>query len=30
MSTHERVRIGIVEDDLVMGGTLAHRLELEG
>jgi DNA-binding NtrC family response regulator len=30
MSTHERVRIGIIEDDLVMGGTLAHRLELEG
>ena len=30
MSPHERGRIGIVEDDLVVGGTLAHRLELEG
>ena len=26
----ERIPIGIVEDDPVMGGTLAHRLELEG
>jgi DNA-binding NtrC family response regulator len=30
MSPHERGRIGIVEDDLVVGGTLAHRLQLEG
>jgi DNA-binding NtrC family response regulator len=30
MSLRERGRIGIVEDDLVVGGTLAHRLELEG
>ena len=30
MSPHKRGRIGIVEDDLVVGGTLAHRLELEG
>jgi DNA-binding NtrC family response regulator len=27
---HERKRIGIIEDDLVVGGTLAQRLELEG
>src|SRR6516162_3514991 len=30
MSSPERGRIGIIEDDLVVGGTLAHRLELEG
>src|SRR6516162_10073697 len=30
MSPHKKGRIGIVEDDLVVGGTLAHRLELEG
>jgi DNA-binding NtrC family response regulator len=30
MSPHDRGRIGIIEDDLVVGGTLAHRLELEG
>ncbi len=30
MSPHDRGRIGIVEDDLIVGGTLAHRLELEG
>jgi len=30
MSPHERSRIGVIEDDLVVGGTLAHRLELEG
>jgi len=30
MSPHEKGRIGIIEDDLVVGGTLAHRLELEG
>ena len=27
---HERSLIGVVEDDPVMGGTLVHRLELEG
>jgi DNA-binding NtrC family response regulator len=27
---HERVTIGVIEDDHVMGGTLVHRLELEG
>jgi DNA-binding NtrC family response regulator len=27
---HERSFIGVVEDDPVMGGTLVHRLELEG
>jgi DNA-binding NtrC family response regulator len=30
MSPLERGRVGIIEDDLVVGGTLAHRLELEG
>jgi len=30
MQSRDRPQIGIVEDDLVMGGTLAHRLELEG
>ena len=30
MSPHERDLIGIIEDDAVMGGTLTHRLELEG
>jgi DNA-binding NtrC family response regulator len=30
MSPHSGERIGIIEDDLVVGGTLAHRLELEG
>ena len=30
MSPPKRGRIGIIEDDLVVGGTLAHRLELEG
>src|SRR6516225_7388330 len=30
MSPHDRGRIAIIEDDLVVGGTLAHRLELEG
>ena len=30
MPPHERGRIGIIEDDLIVGGTLAHRLELEG
>lgn len=29
MSRHEKGRIGIAEDDLVVGGTLAHRLEFE-
>src|SRR5215469_17167456 len=29
MSPREKGRIGIVEDDPVVGGTLAHRLELE-
>ena len=27
---HERSFIGVIEDDPVMGGTLVHRLELEG
>jgi hypothetical protein len=27
---HERSLIGVVDDDPVMGGTLVHRLELEG
>ncbi|TIP74475.1 MAG: response regulator transcription factor, partial [Mesorhizobium sp.] len=26
----ERARIGLVEDDLVMGGSIVQRLELEG
>src|SRR3984893_12024039 len=26
----ERGRVGVVEDDPVMGGTLVHRLQLEG
>ena len=26
----ERVLVGVIEDDQVMGGTLVHRLELEG
>src|SRR6516225_108831 len=30
MSPPERGRVGIIEDDLIVGGTLAHRLELEG
>jgi DNA-binding NtrC family response regulator len=30
MPPHERGVIGVIEDDAVMGGTLAHRLELEG
>lgn len=30
MSPHERRLIGVIEDDLVQGGTLKHRLELEG
>src|SRR5215813_11691784 len=30
MSPPERGRIGILEDDLVLGGTLVQRLELEG
>jgi DNA-binding NtrC family response regulator len=30
MSPHERHLIGVIEDDAVMGGTLTHRLELEG
>ena len=30
MSPHDRGRIAIIEDDLVVGGTLAHRLALEG
>lgn len=27
---HESLRIGLVEDDLVMGGSIAQRLEIEG
>ena len=30
MPSHRRALVGIVDDDPVMGGTLAHRLELEG
>jgi DNA-binding NtrC family response regulator len=30
MPSHDNAFIGIVEDDPVMGGSLAHRLELEG
>ena len=30
MSPVERGRIGVIEDDPVMGGSLTHRLELEG
>ena len=30
MPPHEGELIGVIEDDPVMGGTLAHRLELEG
>src|SRR3984893_2949977 len=30
MPPRERELIGLIEDDPVMGGTLAHRLELEG
>src|SRR3984893_11146412 len=30
MPPHKRVVIGVIEDDPVMGGTLVHRLELEG
>jgi len=30
VSPREKERIGIIEDDLVVGGTLAHRLELDG
>src|SRR5258708_38363299 len=30
MLSPDRILIGVVEDDAVMGGTLAHRLELEG
>jgi DNA-binding NtrC family response regulator len=30
MLSREHALVGIVEDDPVMGGTLAHRLELEG
>src|SRR5450432_2981825 len=30
MPSPDRGLIGVVEDDAVMGGTLAHRLELEG
>ena len=30
MSLRDRGRIGVIEDDPVMGGTLVHRLELEG
>jgi DNA-binding NtrC family response regulator len=30
MPPHERELIAVIEDDPVMGGTLAHRLKLEG
>jgi DNA-binding NtrC family response regulator len=30
MSSPQRVRVGLVEDDLIMGESIAHRLDLEG
>lgn len=30
MQSHDHAIVGIIEDDPVMGGSLAHRLELEG
>ena len=30
MQSHERARIGLVEDDPIMGESIAHRLDLEG
>src|ERR1700746_1006947 len=30
MSPRSGARIGIIEDDLIAGGTLSHHLELEG
>jgi DNA-binding NtrC family response regulator len=30
MPPHERELVGVIEDDPVMGGTLTHRLKLEG
>src|SRR5471030_1527879 len=30
MLSPDRGLVGVIEDDAVMGGTLAHRLELEG
>src|SRR5690349_6730481 len=30
MPPPERKRIGVVEDDPILGGSLVHRLELEG
>jgi DNA-binding response OmpR family regulator len=30
MPPHERELIGVIEDDPVIGGTLTHRLDLEG
>ena len=30
MPSHDRARIGLVEDDPIMGESIAHRLDLEG
>lgn len=30
MQSHERARIGLIEDDPIMGESIAHRLDLEG
>jgi DNA-binding NtrC family response regulator len=30
MQSHDRVQVGIVEDDVIMGGSLVQRLNLEG
>ena len=30
MPSHEKARIGLVEDDPIMGESIAHRLDLEG
>ena len=30
MRSHDKARIGLVEDDPIMGESIAHRLDLEG
>lgn len=30
MQSHDRIQVGIVEDDVIMGGSLVQRLNLEG